>query len=117
MFNYGIIRVYHTNVEPLSSGTRVFTDGDNIVDIEELHRQLANGNIVMLVNDVSEHSSATKKQYYMVSDELTAEEGYSDTFAFTHYGRSLASVTNRKLVLSFAEKSNGWEMKASYFDN
>lgn len=106
--------IFYTNVEPLTEGTRIFKK-DEIVDINELHNCLNDSSkFVVVCNDVSAFSSATEKQYFIVSDKLTAEEGYDDTYMFTHNGRSSVAVTNRKIMMSFKGGDNP-VLKATYF--
>lgn len=118
MFNTGKLRIFHTAVEPLSSGFRIFTKDDKIVDIDELHRALLNGSVFTVIcNDVSAHSEYTEKQYFIVTDKLKAEDGYEDTFMFSHFGRSSASITNRKIMMSFSEIGEEPKLKATYFNS
>lgn len=106
--------IFYTEVEPLSDGTRIFKK-DEIVDINELHECLNDSSkFVVVCNNVSKHSSATEEQYFIVSDKLTAEDGYDDTYMFTHSGRSTVAVTNRKIMMSF-KWGDEPILKATYF--
>lgn len=118
MFTNGLVKMYHTQVEPLSTGERIFNNDDHIVDINELHKTLCVGvDLVIIANDVSLWSDATEIQYYVMTDRLSAEVGYEHTFVFSHYGRSGVGATNRKLMLSFSEVKDNPVMKASYFNS
>lgn len=117
MFINGNVCMYYTSVEPISSGSRIFRKEDNIVDINELHKSLLDtDNFVVLINDVSKYSEATEKQYFIVTDKLANEEGYEDTFVFSHFGRG-NGITNRKIVMSFSEISETPSLKATYYNS
>lgn len=115
MYTDSKVCIFNTNVEPLTSGSRVFKK-DEIVDINELHECLKDSSkYVVICNDVSAHSSATKKQYFILTDVLTAEDGYEDTYMFSHMGRSSVGVTERKIMMSFSEVNDNPTLKATYF--
>lgn len=117
MFNILETCMINTNVEPLQSGSRIFRQNEKF-DINELHRVMNdNSKFVVICNDVSANSEKTKKQLYIMTDVLTAEEGYADTYMFAHYGRSESGATNRKLMLSFSEINDEPTLKATYFNS
>lgn len=116
MYNKGEVKIYHTSVEPKNSGSRTFTKESGIVDIDELHKALLNpNNFVVIKNNVSNWSDATEIQTFINTDKLVAEDGFDDTFVFAHYGRSGASVTNRKIVMSFSKIGTEPKLKATYY--
>lgn len=118
MYVKGEVKIFHTSVEPLSSGYRIFRNDSHIVDIHELHRELLEGcSFVVICNDVSAHSENTEKQYFICTDKLVAEDGYADTFMFSHFGRSQTGATNRKIMMSFSDLESEPVLKATYFSS
>lgn len=115
MYSEAKVCIFNTNVEPLTSGSRIFKK-DEVVDIEELHSCLKDSSkYVVISNNVSAHSSATKVQNFILSDVLYPEAGYDDTYMFSHMGRSSVGLTERKIMLSFGTQNGEVVMKATYF--
>lgn len=118
MFNIGNVCIFNTMVQPMTDGTKTFTAEDKIIDIGEFRKCLSNlDNVVMIKNDVSKWSSGSKVQCYINTDVLYPEDGFEESYTFTHYGRSLAMITNRKMRLSFKGTGKDAVMKATYFDD
>lgn len=116
MYSEAKVCVFNTAVEPENSGTKTFKQSSNIVDINELHKCLLDSSkFVVISNDVSAYSDATEKQNFIVTDKLVAEEGYADTFVFSHFGKSLNTATPRRIVMSFTSfDADEPEIKATY---
>ena len=113
MLNKGNVVIFNTTVEPKTSGTRIIKATDNLVNIDELRKSLNdNSKVVIIRNNVSKWSDATELQNYINTDKLVPEVvtigddeiAYEETYTFTHWGRSLSSATNRKIVMSFRGK-------------
>lgn len=116
MFTKLHVCMFYTSVEPLTSGTRTFND-NKLFNIHELHKLLNDGNFVVVNNDVSKWSDATKEQRFIFTDKLAPEEGFADTYVMSHYGRSGNGVTNRKIMLSFSALDSAPVCKATYFNS
>lgn len=110
MFSLRSIYLLEVEIEPKSTGSRVFISND-LFDINELHKALNDGNLVAFVNNVSNWSDATEKQYFILTDKVKPADGYKDAYVFTHYGRSRSGVVNRKIVMNFDDTT----MMAEYF--
>lgn len=125
MFNVGNVIIFNTTVEPKSSGTRIIKASDKLVDIDALRKALDDDSkLVVIRNHVGKWSDATSHQNYLNTDKLVpeVEEGedgvhYDATYTFTHWGRSLASATNRKIVMSFKGKGKNAILKATYYSS
>lgn len=115
MYSEAKVCIFNTNVEPISSGSRTFTQNE-VIDIAELQECLKDSSkYVVISNDVSAHSQATKKQNFVVTDVLYPEEGFDETYMFTHTGRSATTVTMRRIMMSFGEANGEPILKATYF--
>lgn len=109
---YSLKQIYflEVEIEPKNSGTRVFID-NSLFDINELHKILNEGNLVAFVNNVSNWSDATDKQYFILTDKVKPAQGYKDAYSFSHYGRSNSGAVNRKIIMNFDDTT----MMAQYF--
>lgn len=124
MFNKAEVCVFYTTVEPITSGTRIWRKEDKIVDINELHKCLNDhSKFVVICNDVSEHSNATEKQYFIVTDKCKTEESvdgepkFVDSYILSHHGRSANGVIVRKIMMSFTDFIENPVLKCTYFSS
>ena len=126
MLNKGNVIIFNTTVEPKTSGTRIIKASDKLVNIDELRKALADDSkFVIIRNNVRKWSDATVHQNYINTDKLVPEEvtigeetiQYEETYTFTHWGRSLSTATNRKIVMSFRGKGKNAELRATYFSS
>lgn len=115
MYSEAKVCIFNTNVEPISSGNRTFKQNE-VIDIVDLLECLKDSSkYVVISNDVSAHSEATKKQNFIVTDVLYPEEGFDATYMFTHTGRSASAVTLRRIMMSFGTQNGEPILKATYF--
>jgi hypothetical protein len=126
MFNKGNVVIFNTTVEPKNSGTRIIKASDKLVNIDELRNALANDDkFVVIRNHVSKWSDVTECQNFINTDRLVPEVvtvgdetiEYEATYTFTHWGRSLSTATNRKIVMSFRGKGKDAELRATYYSS
>lgn len=116
MFNEAKVLIYRTCVESRASGTKEFTDEDNIVDIKELHENIKKGNYVIIENQ-PKGSDTTKFQRFIMAGEIATEEGMENTYAFIYYGRLLDKNIIRKIIMSFKTSDGDNLLRATYFSN
>lgn len=112
MFSLRHIYLLEVEIEPKTTGSRVFFNND-LFDINELHKALNDGHLVAFVNNVRHWSDASEKQYFILTDKVTPAQGYKDAYVFTHWGRSNSGATNRKIIMNFDDNT----MMAQYFSN
>lgn len=110
------LSIFYTQVEPLTSGSKIFLDKE-IIDINDFYEAICDcGEYVVICNNVDKYSDATKQQVFVLTDYLEPEDGYDITVTFTHFGRSLSAITNRKIVMSIKSGNNA-KLKATYFNS
>lgn len=98
MYNVDNICVFHVDTINQTSGERIVTDADGLIDINEFHSALNHADkIVRLCLHLS-GKNKIREQYFDCVAKLNRDK---DTYVFSHFGRNVTAPIIVKMVMEF----------------
>lgn len=114
MYTKGTLAIFHVNTTGQSTGERVVTNADGIVDINELHISLNDPSRVVKLCLHSTNGVTVSEQYFDCTAKLVAEK---DTYVFSVDTRNESSVVVRKMIMEFNDFDEEEKITVKYFSS
>ena len=112
MYNLDNMCIFHVDTINQTSGERIVTIADGLININELHHALNCADKIVRLCLHLPSTSKIREQYFDCVAKLNREK---DTYVFSHFGRNIVAPIVVKMVMEFNDFDEEPYIKIQFF--